>query len=231
MKRLRNLFVLTLSLALIVILTVPVRAEASIYQNYKIVYSSQEITDINCLREMAIMQSALLTIVDTIEETDNFTCTQLLEIREYDDGTLQQSYVTRSYEQSISQGKDSYSMLFTFYYTVKTDNLSLTTGYTFRPDKLVTTITKYNTPTLTIKSLKHEYFIPLENISNSQSYSYTNSSSVGSSQTFTMYPTHRDFYEAANTEFWHASSSMLAQSTVYFSDGKYVSMQRLAYVP
>ena len=42
---------------------------------------------------------------------------------------------------------------------------------------------------------------------------------------------HRDFYKAANTEFWHASSSMLAQTTVYFSDGQYVSMQHLAYVP
>lgn len=210
---------------------IPARAASPESQEYKTIYSAQEITDINCLREMAMMQSASLVTADTIEGTDNFTYTQLLEIREYDDGTLQQSYATRSYEQSISRGKDSYSMFFTFYYTAKADSVSLTTGYTFRPDKLVTTITKYNAPTVTINSLKHDYFIPLENISNSQSYSYTNSSSVGSSQTFTMYPIHRDFYKAANTEFWHASSSMLAQTTVYFSDGQYVSMQRLAYVP
>lgn len=229
MKRLKKIVALILSMILFVLATIPVSASAS--QTYRIVYSAQEITDISAMRELAKGQSTFLTLSD---EKNSFEFVQLLEVREYNDGTTQKTYVsnsyTNAYEESTSGSKDSYAVLFKFYYTVKADSLSLTTTYTFRPDKLVTTITKYGTPTLTISKLVHEYFVPLASITASQTHYYTNSSSVGSSQTFTMYSKHNGFYNASYSEFWSSQTSMLAQSTVYFSDGKYLSLQCLAYL-
>ncbi len=124
MKRFKKIVTLILSMILFVLTTLPVSASAS--QTYRIVYSAQEITDISAMRELARGQSTFLTLSD---ENDNFEFIQLLEVREYNDGTIQKAYVsssyTNAYEESTSGSKDSYSVLFKFYYTVKADNLSL----------------------------------------------------------------------------------------------------------
>lgn len=67
-----------------------------------------------------------------------------MEIKEYNNGSVERSYVaTQAMEVSSSAQRDQFAVLFKLYYTIKSESENLVTSkFTFRVDKVTTSITK-----------------------------------------------------------------------------------------
>ena len=154
-----------------------------------------------------------------------------MEIKEYNNGSVERSYVaTQAMEVSSSAQRDQFAVLFKLYYTIKSESENLVTSkFTFRVDKVTTSITKVGLSSTNITKIIQNYHIPT-NIDKSQTYYYSNSSSIGSTQTFTLYSSHSGFY-TADEEGFLSKNAVYGQTVVSFTSGTDVVLHRAAYVP
>lgn len=178
---------------------------------YVVTYSCEPVTDTDTLIEMALQQKALgiapLSAEATAEANNDdslLTVEQLVEVREYRDGSVEKDYALSSIYSANAIDEDSYSsqsssyvkgysVKATFYYTIrKLSTNPAVNDYQFKAKNFTTSITKTGTPSTTVDLINMMYSYR-GNVSANQNFYYNNSSSA-TTQTFTMYTSDTSFH-------------------------------------
>lgn len=212
-------------------------------ENYIVTYSAEEITDIDTIILLATAQRTAdatafslaepTAVTGDDDEPEQLTYNQLLEVREYADGSQEEVYVTNSVVQPyVAEGSktaNGYSIAVSFYYSIKLeDGQTIADPFYIKATKVVGTIVRYTTPTKNINTVRLEYYRTFGGtpVQYATYYNYSNGQAT-STQTFTMTASDTSYYRieaAADYLSWDA------QIIVTYADSTYTAAQASVYV-
>ena len=243
MKKLLSILLAVSMIAAIFAIGSPASAEES----YRVTYSAQEITDVDTIVMLATAQKTAkasafsLATPDNVrasEVSDELTYTQLLEVREYADGTEEKTIVTNTVKSepifSVSSTRTiyAYTHVLSFYYYLTSDALespeALASPVEIKPDRAVLRTTKHSLDTVNITSLELGYCEKVADPFIESDIFIPNNANTGT-QTFTHY---------ANTGYHNVSIGLIdgnnlswrARVYIYYANGNSIEMNAVAIV-
>lgn len=174
-------------------------------ESYRVTYSAEEITDLDTIVMLANMEKASRVTNFSVaeptateqDEAEDLTYTQLLEVREYADGTEEKVVVTNTvrgeslFDVSTSQTAYVYTHVLTFYYRLRSDALGtpeqLASPIQIKPVRVVLKTTRHVAGNVNITGIELGYCAKVgDPFIESDNFTYNNTASLGT-QTFTHY--------------------------------------------
>ena len=246
MKQIKKIITFTLCLTLVIstLLSISVFASENTDDDYIVKYHANEITDVENLIFLARQnnvdtQLSAISPLSLKAEDETLEYKQLLEVREYSDGTIQKDYSkttitlaanSSQYNSSSSDTMNEYGYVVTLsmYYTVKLTDTGSSLGLvnaTYKLSKITTRIVKSDGNKITVTKGSHSYVLS-EKATKSASFTFNNNSTAVQ-QTFTLNSAHTGFY-TTETDSLAAKHGICADSYVTLSNKKTIHAE--AYI-
>ncbi len=195
-------------------------------KEYHVTYSFSPIMNTEYIKDLSKQENAVFTYTTGNMNVVEYEANQLVQMREYDNGLIEKDYVLtkvaemseRNTETSFTRNRSGFTLTLTMYYTVR----GTYRDYEYSLSQIKSTVTRTSFGSVRVTEGSHAYRLNRD-IWRREDF-YFNNSSLGMSQSFSMYTGNSGFYESHPDLLTASVAGVYADSSIDMSDGNFITI-------